>query len=250
VSEAVSNQQSAGSDAAGKGVTLTSLRDLAMLRDFVPARAETPAVPDTALPRAVFPWLAARIAARRRDNLPVSDASLRADLSLGFAAQAGEAFVWPEVSYEGETGARLHLLARPPEKPPIAVACQYPRRSSPGQLPATARQLGDVLRDSLRLAKAFGARGLPLQVLLCTDEFRTYLAGLHPPLRILRPDAAGTTVEADLSIPDLEEGTHTRLAEALTAGGTTLHLALDVLGYAPVGPLHLGMWRVVAAAVR
>ncbi|MGH2603600.1 MAG: hypothetical protein ACRDJ9_29970, partial [Dehalococcoidia bacterium] len=176
MSDAVSDQPSAGGDATGKGVTLTSLRDLAMLRDFVPAKAETPAAPDTELPRAVFPWLAARIAARRRGNLPVSDASLRADLTLGFAAQAGEAFVWPEASYEGETGARLHLLVRPPEKPPIAVACQYPRRASPGQLPATARQLGDVLRDAIRLAKTFGGRGLPLQVLLCTDEFRSYLA--------------------------------------------------------------------------
>ena len=234
-----------GSDAPAKGVTLNSL---AALRDFIPREPERPKGPDTSLPRAVFPWLAARIAARRREDLPVSDASLRADVALGFAAQAGPDLVWPEVSYGGETGPRLHLLVRrPPPAPPIAVACQYPRRTSPGQLPATARQLGDLLRDSLRLAQGFGASGLPLQVLLCTDEFRTYLMGLQPPLRLLRSDAAGTEVRVALLLDDLEEGTRTRLADALAEGHTTLHLALEVLGYAPVGPLHLGMWRVVEA---
>jgi hypothetical protein len=233
-----------------KGVTLRSLRDLASLRDFVPAAAEEPPPgPDTSLPRAVFPWLSARIGARRRDNLPLSEASLRGDLALGFAAQIGEQFVWPEALYEGENGPRLNLLVRPPEsKQSIAVACLYPRRANPGQLPATARQFGDMLRDSLRLARAFD-KGLPLQVLLCTDEFRSYLGTLRPPLRILRPDAAGSEVRVELPLNTLEDGTLTRLADSLTEQHTTLHLAFDVLGYAPVGPLHLGMWRVIEAHI-
>ena len=231
-------------EAPEKGVTLNSF---AALRDFVPREPERPPV-DTSLPRAVFPWLAARLAARRRENLPVSDAGLRADLALGFAAQVGEGPVWPEVSYGGETGPRLHLLVRQPTpKPVVAVACQYPRRTSPGQPSATARQLGDLLRDALRLAQGFGTNGVPLQVLLCTDEFRTYLNGLRPSLRLLRPDAAGTEVCMELPLSNLEDGTRTRLADALTEQHATLHLALDVLGYAPVGPLHLGMWRVAGA---
>ncbi|MGD9891702.1 MAG: hypothetical protein AB7R89_08270 [Dehalococcoidia bacterium] len=234
-----------------QGVTLRSLRDLASLRDFVPAAVpEPPSGPDTSLPRAVFPWLAARIGARRRDNLPLSEASLRGDVALGFAAQIGEAFVWPEALYEGENGPRLNLLIRPPEsKPAIAVACQFPRRANPGQLPATARQFGDLLRDSLRLSRSFGEKGLPVQVLLCTDEFRSYLSTLRPPLRILRPDVAGTEVRVELLLNALDDGTLTRLADSLTEQHTTLHLALDVLGYAPVGPLHLGMWRVIEARI-
>lgn len=234
-----------------QGVTLRSLRDLASLRDFVPAAApEPPPGPDTSLPRAVFPWLAARIGARRRDNLPLSETSLRGDLALGFAGQIGEQFVWPEALYEGENGPRLNLLVRPPEsQPAIAVACQFPRRANPGQLPATARQFGDLLRDSLRLARFFGDKGLPLQVILCTDEFRSYLNTLRPPLRVLRPDAAGAEVRVELPLNELEDGTLTRLADSLTEQHTTLHLAFDVLGYAPVGPLHLGMWRVTDAHI-
>jgi hypothetical protein len=236
---------------AAQGVTLRSLRDLASLRDFVPAAApEPPSGPNTSLPRAVFPWLAARIGARRRDNLPLSEASLRADLALGFAAQIGEQFVWPEALYEGESGPRLNLLVRPPEsKPAIAVACQFPRRANPGQLPATARQFGDLLRDSFRLTRSFGEKGLPLQILLCTDEFRSYLNTLRPPFRILRPDAAGTEVRVELPLNTLEDGTLTRLADSLTEQHTVLHLAVDVLGYAPVGPLHLGMWRMIETRV-
>jgi hypothetical protein len=234
-----------------KGVTLRSLRDLASLRDFVPAAAEEPPPgPDTSLPRTVFPWLVARIGARRRDNLPLSEASLRGDLALGFAGQIGEQFVWPEALYEGENGPRLNLLVRQPESnPPIAVACQYPRRANPGQLPATARQFGDLIRDSLRLARYFGEKALPLQVLLCTDEFRSYLGTLRPPLRLLRPDAAGTEVRVELPLNALDDGTLTRLADSLTEQHTALHLAFDVLGYAPVGPLHLGMWRVSRAHI-
>jgi hypothetical protein len=248
MSEEVERTASATERDGARGVTLRSLRDLGGFRDFVPAAREQPRGPDTSLPRAVFPWLVARIGARRRDNLPLSETSLRGDTALGFAAQAGEAFVWPEALYEGENGPRLNLLVRQPEsKPPVAVACQFPRRTNPGQLPATARQLGDLLRDSLRLANAFAGRGLPIQVLLCTDEFRSYLAALRPPLRVLRPDAAGTELRIDLPLDELEDGTRTRLADAVAEGQTALHLTLDVLGYAPVGPLHLGMWRVVAA---
>jgi hypothetical protein len=234
-----------------QGVTLRSLRDLASLRDFVPAAApKPPPGPDTSLPRAVFPWLAARIGARRRDNLPLSEASLRGDLALGFAGQIGEQFVWPEAFYEGENGPRLNLLVRPPEsKLPIAIACQFPRRANPGQLPATARQFGDLLRDSLRLARFFGEKGLPLQVILCTDEFRSYLNSLRPPLRLLRPDAASAETRVELPLHELEDGTLTRLADSLTEQHTTLHLAFDVLGYAPVGPLHLGLWRVSDARI-
>jgi hypothetical protein len=234
-----------------QGVTLRSLRDLASLRDFVPAATpEPPPGPDTSLPRAVFPWLAARIGARRRDNLPLSEASLRGDLALGFSGQIGEQFVWPEALYEGDNGPRLNLLVRPPEsKSAIAAACQFPRRANPGQLPATARQLGDLLRDSLRLARFFGDKGLPLQVILCTDEFRNYLNTLRPPLRVLRPDAAGTETRVELPLNELEDGTLTRLTDSLSEGHTTLHLAFDVLGYAPVGPLHLGMWRVTDAHI-
>jgi hypothetical protein len=239
---------------------------LAAFRDFVPADekeapttpAATPAPPppepaappvDTTLPRAVFPWLAARIVARRRESLPISEASLRADLALGFAAEVGEAHFWPEALYEGESGPRLHLLVRPPDgKPSVAVASQYPRRANPGQLPATGRQLGDLLRDSLRLAKSFGAGGLPVQVLLCTDEFRTYLSTLRPPLRLLRADAVGGVVAVDLPLSELGDATLTRLADAFGERHTTLHLVLEVLGYAPVGPMHLGMWRVAAAS--
>ena len=76
----------------------------------MPAAPEPPPGPDTSLPRAVFPWLAARIGARRRDSLPLSETSLRGDLALGFAAQIGEQFVWPEALYEGENGPRLNLL--------------------------------------------------------------------------------------------------------------------------------------------
>ena len=232
--------------AAAGPVTLHSLR---ALRDFIPREPDRPVAPDTSLPRAVFPWLVTRIADRRRDNLPVSEASLRADIALGFAAQVGEQAVWPEVAFEGATGPRLNLLVRRPDgPPPIAVACQYPRGSNAGQAPATARQLGDLLRDSLRLAKAFGG-GLPLQVLLCTDEFRTYLTGLRPPLRLLRPDAAGNDLVIDLPLTNLDDGARTRVAEA-AAPHAALHLAFDVLGYAPVGPLHLGMWRVTEAVIR
>jgi hypothetical protein len=84
-------------------------------------------------------------------------------------------------------------------------------------------------------------------VVLCTDEFRTYLAGLRPPLRLLRGDSAGNEVRVDLSLETLDEGTLTRLADALTPEQSALHLAFEVLGYAPVGPLHLGMWRVIDA---
>ena len=234
------------SPAAGKGVTLNSL---AALRDFIPRGPERPKGPDTSLARAVFPWLAARIATRRRENLPVSEASLRADVALGFAAQVGEGTVWPEALYGDENGPRLNLLVRQPEpKQRIAVACQYPRRAGPGQLPQTARQFGDLLRDALRLARAFDrADDLPLQVLLCTDEFRTYLAALHPPLRLLRADAVEGEMRIDLPLAELAEGALTRLADAVTDEHTTLHLAVEVLGYAPVGPLHLGTWRVVEA---
>jgi hypothetical protein len=226
-----------------------------VFRDFVPQEAppEPPPPPpvDTSLPRAVFPWLAARIGARRRENLPISEASLRGDLALGFATEVGEAHVWPEALYEGESGPRLNLLVRPPEgRPPVAIASQYPRRANPGQLPATARQLGDLLRDSLRLAKSFSTDGLPIQVLLCTDELRTYLSTLRPPLRLLRPDAVDSELRLDLPLSDLENATLTRLADALGEQHTALHLAFEVLGYAPVGPMHLGMWRVAAAQVR
>lgn len=251
MSEGVGNRESeVGQGSSDRGVTLHSLRDLAVLRDFVPSAVEEKPGPDTSLPRAVFPWLAARIGARRRDNLPLSEASLRGDLTLGFAGQVGAQFVWPEALYEGESGPRLHLLVRPPESgPPIAVACQYPRRANPGQLPATARQFGDLLRDSLRLAKAFGDKASPLQVLLCTDEFRGYINALRPPLRLLRPDAASAELRLDLPLTELEDGTLTRLADSITEQHTTLHLGFDVLGYAPVGPLHLGMWRVIEARV-
>lgn len=238
----------AAGDPPAPRATLTSLQ---ALRDFIPRGPEKPPPVDTSLPRAVFPWLVARISARRRDDLPVSEASLRGDIALGFATRVGEAFVWPEALYEGETGPRLPLLVRPPSPAlPVAVAPLYPRRSSPGQLPATARQFGDLLRDSLRLARAFGAGALPVQVLLCTDELRTYLTGLRPPLRLLRADAVGTELRAEIPLASLEEGTRTRLTESVSEQSTSLHLALDVLGYAPVGPLHLGMWRVVEAQVR
>lgn len=243
-------ESGAGQGTPDKGVTLRSLRDLAALRDFVPAAVEEPRGPDTSLPRAVFPWLTARLGARRRDNLPLSEASLRGDLALGFAAQIGEQFVWPEALYEGEHGPRLNLLVRPPDSSaPIAVACQFPRRTNPGHLPATARQLGDLVRDALRLTKAFREPALPLQALLCSDEFRGSLNALRPPLRLLRPDAVGSEVRADLPLAALEDGTLTRLADAISEEHTTLHLAFDVLGYAPVGPLHLGMWRVIEARV-
>jgi hypothetical protein len=233
-------------EAQPRGVTLNSF---AALRDFIPREPEKPKGPDTGVAREVFPWLAARIGARRRENLPVSDASLRADVTLGFAAQVGAGSVWPEALYGGENGPRLNLLVRQPEpRQRIAVACQYPRRANPGQLPMTARQLGDLLRDALRLARSFDRHDdLPLQVLLCTDEFRTYLAGLRPPLRLLRGDGVGGELRVDLPLDSLDEGALNRLTDAVTPEQSTLHLAFEVLGYAPVGPLHLGMWRVVDA---
>src|SRR5262249_1540746 len=143
------------------------------------------------------------------------------------------------------------------------------------------------------------ARGLPLLLLLCTDEFRTYLAGQRPPLRPLRPDSVDQELHAELPLAGLEdatlnrlgelvtEGARTlrltldvlarppvrrlrrasvgrelqaelpragledaplnRLGELVTEGARTLRLTLDVLGYAPVGPLHLGLWRVAEA---
>jgi hypothetical protein len=225
------------------------LTSLAALRDFIPREPEKPKGPDLGVVQAVFPWLAARIGARRRENLPVSDASLRADVTLGFAAQVGAGSVWPEALYGVENGPRLNLLVRQQEpRQRIAVACQFPRRANPGQLPMTARQLGDLLRDALRLARSFDRHDdLPLQVLLCTDEFRTYLAGLRPALRLLRADGVGSEVRVEVPLDALEDGALTRLADAVTLEHSALHLAFEVLGYAPVGPLHLGMWRVVEA---
>ena len=219
--------------------------------DYVPGRSSPPIppAPDTSLPRAVFPWLAARLAARRRDDLPITEGSLRADLALGFAAQVGDEAVWPEARYDAAGGARLGLLVRRPDPDgPVAVASQYARRADAGQASLSARQLGDVLRDAVRLHRAFGTSGLPVQVLLCTDEFRTYLAGLRPPLRLLRPDSAGHDVTAELALDGVEDATRNRLADTLNGQqATALRVAFDVLGYAPVGPLHLGMWRVVDA---
>lgn len=216
--------------------------------DYVPGRTAPPAPPppDTSLPRAVFSWLAARLAARRRDDLPIGEPGLRADLALGFAVQAGHESVWPEVAYPG--GARLGLLVRRPEpEPAIAVECRYARRGDGAQAAPNARQLGDLLRDALRLHRAFGERGLPIQVLLCTDEFRTYLGVISPALRVLRPDAAGNAVTAALPLDSLEAAARSRLTDVLDGRDSgTLSLTLDVLGYAPVGALHLGMWRVVA----
>ena len=233
-------------EAQTRGVTLNSFT---ALRDFIPREPEKPKGPDTVVARAAFAWLAARIGARRRENLPVSEASLRADVALGFAAREGEGLVWPEALYGDEHGPRLNVLVRQPEpRQRVAVTCQYPRRANPGQAPLTARQVGDLLRDALRLARSFDrVDDLPLQVCLCTDEFRTYLAGLRPPLRILRTDAVDAEVKVELPLDALEEGTRTRIADALTAEHTVVHLTFQVLGYAPVGPLHLGMWRVVEA---
>jgi hypothetical protein len=233
-------------EAQPRGVTLTSF---AALRDFIPREPEKPKGPDTGVARDVFAWLAARIGARRRENLPVSEAGLRADVALGFAARVGEGAVWPEALYGDENGPRLNLLVRQAEpRQRVAVACQYPRRANPGQAPLAARQLGDLLRDTLRLARSFDrADDLPLQVLLCTDEFRTYLAGLRPPLRLLRGDAVATELKVELPLDGLEEATLARITDALRTEHTALSLAVEVLGYAPVGPLHLGMWRVIEA---
>ena len=219
--------------------------------DYVPGRSNAPAppAPDTSLPKAVFPWVVARLAARRRDDLPISEQSLRADLALGFAAQLDCEAVWPEDRYAGEGSARLGVLVRRPEPDePVAVASAYARRADPGQASLNARQLGDLLRDALRLHRAFGTGGLPVQVLLCTDEFRSYLAALRPPLRLLRPDSPGADVRADLPLDDIEDATRHRLGDLLgTQPVAVLRLTLDVLAYAPVGALHLGMWRVVDA---
>ncbi len=215
--------------------------------DYVPGRTAPPAPPppDTSLPREVFSWLAARLAARRREDLPVGEAGLRADVALGFAAVAGDNAVWPEVTYPG--GGRLGLLVRRAQpEPPIAVEARYARRLD-GQAAPSARQLGDLLRDTLRLGRAFGETGLPVQVLLCTDEFRTYLATQRPPLRLLRPDVAGTEVAVDVALDDLEDAARNRLGDALMGhGARSLRLVFDVLGYAPVGALHLAMWRVAS----
>ena len=226
-----------------------TLNSFAALKDFIPREPEKLRAPDTGVARAVFPWLVARIGARRRENLPVSEASLRADVALGFAGQVGAGAVWPEGHYGEENGPRLSVLVRRPEpRQRVAVACQYPRRANPGQAPLTSRQFGDLLRDALRLARSFDrADDLPLQVLLCTDEFRTYLAGLRPPLRVLRGDAVAAEVRVEIPLEALEEGTLTRIADAGTTEQGVLHLAFEVLGYAPVGPLHLGLWRVVEA---
>jgi hypothetical protein len=215
--------------------------------DYVPGRPAPPAKPDTTLARAVFPWLVARLAARRREDMPVTEASLRADAALGFAAQAGDGNVWPEAQYDGAGSARLGLLVRQPEPAvPLALECRYARRADAGQQNA-ARQYGDLLRDALRLHRSFGERGLPLLLLLCTDEFRTYFAAQRPPLRPLRPDSVDQELRAELRLSGLEDATLNRLGELDTEGAQTLHLTLDVLGYAPVGPLHLGLWRVAEA---
>jgi hypothetical protein len=215
--------------------------------DYVPGRTPAPAPPppDTSVPRAVFGWLAARLAARRRHDLPIGEPSLRADVALGFATVAGESVVWPEVTFPG--GARLGLLVRRAEpEPPIAVEARFARRLD-GHAASNSRQLGDLLRDTLRLHRAYGDSGLPVQVLLATDEFRTYLAGRRPPLRLLRPDAAGTEVSVEIVPDTLEDAARNRLGDML--GGHepgTLRLVYDVLGYAPVGALHLAMWRVAS----
>jgi hypothetical protein len=215
--------------------------------DYVPGRMPSPIAPppDTSLPRQVFSWLAARLAARRREDLPIGEPGLRADLALGFAVAAGDDVVWPEVAYPG--GARLGLLVRRamPE-PPIAVEARYARRID-GQATPSARQLGELLRDTLRLYRAWGESGLPVQVLLSTDEFRTYLAGQRPPLRLLRPDVAGTELAVDIAPDTLDDAARHRLSEVLSGPDVrSLRLSFDVLGYAPVGALHLAMWRVAA----
>src|SRR5262249_25139851 len=54
-------------------------------------------------------------------------------------------------------------------------------------------------------------------------------------------------LHAELPLAGLEDATLNRLGELVTEGARTLRLTLDVLGYAPVGPLHLGLWRVAEA---
>lgn len=222
--------------------------------DYVPGRAPVAAavpvpvpLPDVALPLAVFPWLAARLTARRRENLPITEASLRADLALGFAAQMGEAGVWPEAAYTTEGGPRLGMLVKRETGNSIAVECRYPHRSSPGQPALSPRQLGDLLRDAMRLHRNF-ATGPRLQVLLCTDEFRVYLTSLRPLPRLLRADSVGEQLQTEFNLNELEDSTRNRLTAEL-AGQPAEQLRLGVyhLGYAPVGPLHLAMWHVLHA---
>lgn len=221
--------------------------------DYIPRRPDAAPPPDTSVCQAVFARLAARLAARRRDDLPITEAALRAEVALCFAAECGVDAVWPEARSGADSqGQRLGLLVRRagPE-PLIGVECRYPHRPAPGQASPVARQLGDLLRDSERLARGFGADGLPVQVLLATDEFRAYLGALTPPLRLLRPEAAGTEVTCRLTLDALEDATRHRLAAAAASDTrTTLRLACDVLAYTPVGPLHLAMWRVVMAELR
>lgn len=212
--------------------------------DFVPGRVAAPPKPDTSLPRAVFAWLAERLAARRRDDLPITEAGLRADLAIGFVLKAGDTAVWPEAGYDGANGPRVSLLVRREHGGPVAVASLFPRRPGPGQPPQTGRQFGDLLRECLRLSRHFGTDGLPVVVLLCADDFRTALATPTLGLRLLRPDAVDQEHAVSAVLDDLDPATVSRLRDGQESTATALHLTLDVLGYAPVGPLHLGMWRV------
>ena len=218
--------------------------------DYVPGRSHPTArqAPDTTPCRTVFPWLVQRLAVRWREDLPITEPSLRADLALGFAAEFDRDAVWPEGLYGASDGPRLGLLVRrPAPNGLIAVECRYPRRDAGGRDASGARGLGDLLRDALRLCRAF-EHGLPVQVLLCTDEFRSYLAALRPPLRPLRPDSIGNELRVEMPLDALEEAARNRLADLLDGRqATAVQLVLDVLGYAPVGPLHLGMWRVAEA---
>lgn len=205
------------------------------------------------MPRTVFAWLRERLTARRRDDLPLTEAALRADLALGFALETGADAVWPEVTLAAAGGGtqaggrRLTLLVRREGQPLIGVECGVARRNAGERSSPAARQFGDLLRDALRLYQSLGDGGLPVQTLLCADEFRTYLNEARPPLRLLRPDSAGSNLRTVMPLADLEETTRNRLAESLSDDATALRLEFDMLGVAPVGPLHLAMWRVAEA---